>query len=57
MTSFYAGDEHLSDETAEVIRELKRNLLNPFLVMAGMALESLSVDTPPADNDLSFVVE
>ena len=56
MTNFYAGDEQLSEETAQVIQDLKRNLLNPFLVLAGLALDSLSKDAPPADNDLSFVV-
>ncbi|MEA1884633.1 MAG: metallophosphoesterase [Thermotogota bacterium] len=57
MTSFYAGDEQLSEETAQVIQELKRNLLNPFLILAGLALDSLSVDAPPADNDLLIVIE
>ena len=57
MTNFYSGDEQPSEETALVIQELKRNLLNPFLVLAGLALDSLSKDAPPADNDLSFMID
>jgi hypothetical protein len=57
MIGFYAGDEQRSEETAQVIKMLKENLLNPFLVLAGMALDSLSKDAPPPDNNLLIVIE
>lgn len=57
MIGFYAGDEQRSEETAQVIKMLKQNLLNPFLVLAGMALDSLSKDAPPPDNNLLIVIE
>ncbi len=56
MTDFYSGDEQLSEEQAQVIKSLKQNLLNPFLLLAGLALDSLSEDAPPADNDLMFIL-
>ena len=56
MTDFYSGDEIPSEETSQVIKTLKQNLLNPFLFLAGLTIDSLSKDSPPPDNNLSLIL-
>jgi len=56
MSDFYSGDESPSEEQAQVIQRLKQNLLNPFLLLTGLALDSLSKDSPPPDNDLMLTL-
>jgi len=54
MSDFYLGDESPSVDLTAIIAQLKQNPLNPFLFLSGMALDALSKDTPPSDNDLTL---
>ena len=54
MADFYLGDESPSVDLTTIIAQLKQNPLNPFLFLSGMAMDALSKDTPPSDNDLTL---